>query len=585
MGDSPFGGWVQESDASQSRRIRELTSDLGYMRSRLSQASSQTSALRSDLASLRGSIEVRLARLTAAFDAFVELSSLRDQLALVAGPALVRQATRARLVALGSAPGGGPVLDVAEVPEAAGYWLADAVGALSGDPETEAAAAERAARVDRTRTATFLTLAGAVCGRTALVDRWVGDALGGLDATRPVTRAQRALWVAAVEGHLGETAARAVRDRLGEAVAAVPPTLAQETVDRWELALRRVGGSRDGEADAPALPQARRAAASLAWLRDLVGRGAPPAGGDDVGGADGTEPAGTPVSATHPVDDVPSGDDVPSDDPAPSDDPVLTELVDVLRALVDEGAEQERALTARVAELEAVVAGKEAPGPAWDAPVGDVLTLLGDDALERGDAVGAAAREVCGAWLVAVADAYLAEAEVEPPTSLEVTAMGVVLRARPDGPVEGVETALAKARAPQHPRTQQETLLTGGTAAAAVLLWVVWGVDASGARGLYLCLALALSVAAGALVVRRVRRTRDDAARVVRGVDFVQREATRVQDRLVAVRERLVACRDDAREHHAAVMAWYRPWTGSAMLAPVVPTGFADDAVDAPVQA
>jgi hypothetical protein len=574
MSDSPFGSWVQESDASQSRRIRELTSDLGYMRSRLSQASSQTSALRSDLASLRGSIEVRLARLTAAFDAFVELSSLRDQLALVAGPALVRQATRARLVALGSAPGGGPVLDVAEVPEAAGYWLADAVGALSGDPETEAAAAERAARVDRTRTATFLTLAGAVCGRTALVDCWVGDALGGLDATRPVTRAQRALWVAAVEGHLGETAARAVRDRLGEVVAAVPPTLAQETVDRWELALRRGGGSRDGEADAPALPQARRAAASLAWLRDLVGRGATPAGGDDIGGADGAEPASTPASAPHPVDaDV------------PSDDPVLAELVDVLRALVDEGAEQERALTARIAELEAVVAGKEAPGPAWDAPVGDVLTLLGDDALERGDAVGAAAREVCGAWLVAVADAYLAEAEVEPPTSLEVTAMGVVLRARPDGPVEGVETALAKARAPQHPRTQQETLLIGGAAAAAVLLWVVWGVDASGARGLYLCLALALSVAAGALVVRRVRRTRDDAARVVRGVDFVQREATRVQDRLVAVRERLVACRDDAREHHAAVMAWYRPWTGSAVPAPVVPTGSVDDAVDAPVQA
>ncbi|KSW29572.1 hypothetical protein ATM99_07415 [Cellulomonas sp. B6] len=577
---------MQESDASQSRRIRELTSDLGHMRSRLSQASSQTSALRSDLASLRGSIEVRLARLTAAFDAFVELSSLRDQLALVAGPALVRQATRARLVALGSAPGGGPVLDVAEVPEAAGYWLADAVGALSGDPETEAAAAERAARVDRTRTATFLTLAGAVCGRTPLVDRWVGDALGGLDATRPVTRAQRALWVAAVEGHLGETAARAVRDRLGEAVAAVPPTLAQETVDRWELALRRVGGSRDGEADAPALPQARRAAASLAWLRDLVGRGAPPVGGDDIGGADGAEPASTPASAPHPVDDdVQSGADVPSDDPMPSDDPVLAELVDVLRALVDEGAEQERALTTRVAELEAVVAGKDAPGPAWDAPVDDVLTLLGDDALERGDAVGAAAREACGAWLVAVADAYLAEAEVEPPTSLEVTAMGVVLRARPDGPVEGVETALAKARAPQHPRTQQETLLTGGAAAAAVLLWVVWGVDASGARGLYLCLALALSVVAGALVVRRVRRTRDDAARVVRGVDFVQREATRVQDRLVAVREGLVACRDDAREHHAAVMAWYRPWTASAPWTSVPPAGAAPTTEDGPAGA
>ena len=93
MSDTLFGGWIQESDRSQSRRIRDLTDDLSYLRASLGAQHATASALRSDLASLRGTLEARLARLAAAFDAFVELCSLRDQLALVAGPASMKSGT------------------------------------------------------------------------------------------------------------------------------------------------------------------------------------------------------------------------------------------------------------------------------------------------------------------------------------------------------------------------------------------------------------------------------------------------------------------------------------------------------------
>lgn len=542
-----FGGLFQESDQRQSRRISELTDDLGSVRASLSQATRTASALRSDLASLRGSIETRLGRLSEAFDAFVELSSLRDQLALVAGPALVRQATRARLAALGTAAGdGGPVLDVAGTPAAPGYWLADALDALGPDG---AAAAARAAAIDRRRTATFLTVAGAACGRADLVERWAADALGTVDPDHAVTRAQRALWVAAAEGHLGEDARSMLLDRLRASVGALPAPSVDETVAAWTTRLRRSGRTA-GTTDAGAAPvtQVREAAASLAGLRAL---------------ADGTGEAqpGAPQEAPG--------------------DTAVKELVAVLRALVEEGAEEERELMGRVAQLEAVVSGRDAPGPRWDAPAGDLLTLLGDDALGRRDRVGAVARAACAPWLLTIADTYLAEADVQPPDHLEATVAGVTLLARPTGAVDGLDEALAAACAPQHPRTSRETGVTAGAAGVSALLWVAALVDGTDLRRLYGVLAVALTVTAGALLVRRLRRTREDAARATRGADFVRREAQRLQDRVVEVVGVVGTGRQQAQQDHAHVVAaWGRPVTGT-----YVPTPVADPTVDAPADA
>jgi len=545
MTNDLFGGWMQESDHAQSRRIRELTDDLGYLRSSLGQQSRTASALRSDLASLRGSIETRLARLSEAFDAFVELSSLRDQLSLVAGPALVRQATRARLVALGSGPrGAGPVLDVSGTPAAPGYWLADALGALGPD---DAGAADRAAAIDRRRTATFLTVAGAACGNVDLVARWASDALGTLDPAHPVTRAQRAVWVAAAQGRLGDDARDVLLDRLRAAVAALPDATVEQSVEVWTAEVRAAAGgggtvSRTAEAGAPQVSQARRAADALTALRAAV--------------ATPVERVAVPVYGT--------ADGLPADaaGTSQSTDTTLDELVAVLRALVDEGAEEERALMTRIAELEAVVTGHDAPGPAWDAASGDLLTLLREDALERRDAVGAAARDACASWLLTTADALLAESDVTPPAHLEVPVMGVMLRARPTGPVDGVDQALVRARTPQHPRTPRETRVTVGTATGAGILWLATLVDGSDLRWLYGIVAVALTVAAGALVSRHVRRSREDATRSARGVDFVGREAQRLQDRIAEVTRVVESSRQDAREQHAHVVgALGRPAT------------------------
>lgn len=554
-----FGGFFQESDYRQSRRIEELTDDLGYMRASLGQASRTASALRSDLASLRGSLETRLVRLTEAFDAFVELSSLRDQLALVAGPALVRQATRARLAALGTAPSdGGPLLDVLGTPLAPGYWLADALGALGPD---DAEAADRAAAIDRRRTATFLTVAGAACGRADLVARWAADALGALDTTHPVTRAQRAVWVAAAEGRLGEDARATLRERLRAAVGALPASMVAETVAGWTAQVRRTGpASRSADAGTPQVPQVRSAAASLAALRALVD-------------GTGTPPAGPSTAAT------------PTDGPTEATT-TLDELVAVLRALVDEGAEEERHLMTRVTQLEAVVTGHEAPGPGWDAPAGDLLTLLREDALGRQDAVGAAARDACAPWLLTIADTYLAETDVQPPAHLEATVAGVTLLARPTGPVDGLDEALTAARAPQHPRTARETGVTVGVAVAAAVLWVAAVVDSSDLRWVSGMLAVALTVTAGALVVRRVQHTREDATRAARGTDFVQREAQRLQDRVTEVVGVVEACRGEAREHHAHVVtAWGRPGAGTYVAAPAQTAAAAAADGDAPADA
>ncbi|MBD7917226.1 hypothetical protein H9657_02905 [Cellulomonas sp. Sa3CUA2] len=572
MTNDLFGGWIQESDGAQSRRIRELTDDLGYLRSSLSRQSATASALRSDLASLRGSIETRLARLTAAFDAFVELSSLRDQLSLVAGPALVRQATRARLAALGTAPrDGGPLLDVSGTPLAPGYWLADALGALGPDDE---GAADRAATIDLRRTATFLTVAGAACGRTDLVARWASDALGTLDPDRPVTRAQRAVWVAAAQARLGDDARAALLERLRAAVGALPAATVDEAVAVWtsEVRLSAGGGgavSRTAEASAPQVPQVRHAAAALTTLRTLV---------DAPVAAPAVPVYGTPGDALG---------DVADDGTTGSGDPTLDELVAVLRALVDEGAEEERALMTRIAELEAVVTGQDAPGPGWDAPAGDLLTLLREDALTRRDATGAAARDACAPWLLTVADTFLAESDVAPPEHVEGPVMGVTLRARPTGPVEGLDEALVRARTPQHPRTPRETRTTTGVATAAAVLWLATAVGGSDLRWLFGVLAVALTVTAGVLVTRRVRRSREDTARATRGVAFVGREAKRLQDRVTEVTEVVGTCRQDAREQHARVVAGLgRPATGTdgtptVLTQGVTGAGTTDASVDA----
>ncbi|WP_271219685.1 hypothetical protein [Streptosporangium carneum] len=91
-------------------------------------------------------------------------------------------------------------------PDVPGYWLAPAVQALvllvRGEDALEPLG--RAAQLDEQRTALFLCLALALCGQGDRIHAsWMGIAFGELSLDQPVTRGQRALWLAAAQGAYG----------------------------------------------------------------------------------------------------------------------------------------------------------------------------------------------------------------------------------------------------------------------------------------------------------------------------------------------------------------------------------------------
>ena len=80
--------------AGEGGRDRILRDEVEGLHAQLSSASSQTHRLSSQLATLSGSIESRLNALSAAFDAYVELGDVREELAAYEEPATVRRSVR-----------------------------------------------------------------------------------------------------------------------------------------------------------------------------------------------------------------------------------------------------------------------------------------------------------------------------------------------------------------------------------------------------------------------------------------------------------------------------------------------------------
>src|SRR5882757_244025 len=111
------------SDAHRERWQRDQIEDL---QSSVSGAYSQASRMRSQLATLQGSLETKVNRLSAAFEAFVELSDIRTDLAVYSDAALVRHQVRLLLAAITTRRPPAPP----ELPDVAGYWLVPAARAL-----------------------------------------------------------------------------------------------------------------------------------------------------------------------------------------------------------------------------------------------------------------------------------------------------------------------------------------------------------------------------------------------------------------------------------------------------------------------
>lgn len=182
--------------AGEGGRDRILRGEVEGLHARLASASSQTSRLSSQLANLSGSIEGRLNALSAAFDAYVELGDLREQLAAYEEPAAFRREAAAALDALVDGRPARP-LD----PQGSPYWLPYAMNAVIGlvegrrDPALEQQARDHSSEADL-----FLVATAGVLGRGAQVAERVPSLLVSDGA---LTVAQVSLWRAVVAGAYG----------------------------------------------------------------------------------------------------------------------------------------------------------------------------------------------------------------------------------------------------------------------------------------------------------------------------------------------------------------------------------------------
>jgi uncharacterized protein YlxW (UPF0749 family) len=354
------------TDRAQNKRIAGLEDDLSYMSASLSQARASTDRLKAELSKVQGSIEQRLTRLSAAFDAFVEISDLRVTLGLFDAHGRVRHQAKQLLT-------GASVGDVAD---AEGYWLAPALVALRGvadgvvDPDAFALATAR----DPLRAKAFHVLLAAEHG--ARLPSFT-EALPEL--ADPVPTYQRALWLLAADGFFGPVG--------------------------WEHGVRLLSAHAD-EALAGTIRSLAQPATAVTVPKDLDG------GGDLATVLQACEKLTVLRSW------VASAIEGYTGEPATSVDPVARRSLDLL---IDEGSPVELPLLARERELRAVIEGEKSSASAtWDSPAGTAAELLRADlAAERPDRKAMAVR-ASATVILDVAEKFAATARTRPPEELTV---------------------------------------------------------------------------------------------------------------------------------------------------------------------
>jgi hypothetical protein len=399
--------WYVES--RQNRQLQEL-------RDELDGAASEARHLRSRLAQIQGSLEARVNKLAAAFDAFVELSDLRHELIGFADSAEIRQYAGQVLAALAS--DGEPPPAPPDVP---GYWLLPAVAAVQGlctgtDATTSLAAAT--ARDER-RTAIFVCLALAVLGRRGLVrPEWLQVAFGKAAPDGSVSRVQRTLWLTAARGGFGETGRETVAELLGPALAADdgPPGGGS-----WADVLASPRRSGQALVNDPRVDDQTAAADQLGRLRASVE--------GIVADRSVLEPAESTLRSDEVLESRTA--DADSDDGEDEPDP----LVEVLRLVIAEGSARERDLLARVAVLRGQLSGGAAGAQSAEEPAGPVDDVLAVDLKgECGPHVAAFAVRLVAPAVVTGAERLCERASAEAPDQIVVQASGRQVQVGPEGP-------------------------------------------------------------------------------------------------------------------------------------------------------
>ncbi|HEY3717240.1 MAG TPA: hypothetical protein VGL39_22175 [Jatrophihabitantaceae bacterium] len=393
------------SDYHRERWERDQIQDL---RASVSTTSGHATRLRSQLAQVQGDLQQKVNRLAAAFDAFVELSDIRAELALHGDAAVARHRVRQTLAAITA----GQPPAALELPDVDRYWLVPAARALQARLTGDSAAADRyaarAAEIDGARAAYFLTAATRLAGPSE-PDAAQLSALLPTPTGPDVNRAQRLCWLATAAGAFGPSAKDVLAGALRTAVGAPPE--GQPLPEPWATAASPGTG-------------AASAVDALAALHK---------------------------SCIEPEPDAPAADT----DAGPS--PMLMPLRELVGCLVDEGDEPERALLRRVEELRAVVEDGAVP-PAyrpWDDPAGTVVELVHTDIV--GGAAPAGARPVAVRaavlWLRAMAQQIVDHGRLSSPEATSVRIRGKVVAITADGPdqtaLSAVRTDIAQAYAPR----------------------------------------------------------------------------------------------------------------------------------------
>lgn len=373
-------------DAQQNRNIRELQDEV---QAAYSYAANRSRALQSKLSAVQGTLEKRLDRMAKSFDAFVELSDLRLEMAVFHDETVIRHRARQLLAGLAARADSPPPLDIDDVP---GYWLKPAIEALAALVRGENAdtyVAEALLR-DEERTSRFLAF-------TRRDVHWLEKIFPALGPE--TTHGQRILWTACADGTFGAAGHTLLERHLDDFVTGLSADAATAEAERWRQAA-------SGNVTLPTLPKVLQSEKTitapfldgkrLAVLRKRL-------------------------EAELVTDDVPEAYDFAA----------------LLAEMVDEGSRDEIPLLERARELRAVIedGGRKEVTP-WESPAGSTLTLLRNDAFQQTNPrLRALALYTGRAWLVSAAQSIAEGAARRHASQISVRAGGYTVAITPEGPV------------------------------------------------------------------------------------------------------------------------------------------------------
>ncbi len=499
--------WVERQ---QNKRLQGLEEDLSYVSASLSSARASQNRLKAELSKVSGSLEQRLNRLTAAFDAFVEISDLRVTLGLFDDHGRVRHQAKQLLA-------GGQVGEVSDVD---GYWLPPALVAVrgAGDGVVDEEALALAAARDPLRAAVWHVLIASVLGgRKTVPDPTLEVALPSLTDALPAY--QRTIWLLAADGLFGEPGAELARLRAVEYLRG----LSDEDRSAALSALRNVAVPKaavsmpaelDGGGDLMTVLQAcERLTVLRTWVTEAVG------------GYTG--------------------------EPATEVDPAARQTVELL---VNEGSPVELPLLARERELRAVIEGTATASTTWDSPGEPAVELLRTAATaEDHPNRRALAARSHAALLLDMAEGFAKTAQGTAPDKLSVRTRYGQVAITPTGPdPASLEKALGVADRAAQVESRRRQVAYGAVAVGVLFIvlavtagwgWVFVALGALG-TGLYQWLTDAKERRdAAAAAIRAKENLRADVTRRVEAfaatrTEIAQRQSTVGAD-LTAIREAL----------------------------------------------